>query len=305
MFKVLITGGAGFIGSHLAEAALRAGLSVVVIDDLSYGRRAYVPQAATFHKLDVRSPQLSILVRKLKPDYICHLAAQRSVVQGSLHPAQDAAVNIVGSLNLIEAARTLDLKKFLFVSTAALYGAARELPTGEEAEQRPSSPYALAKQTVERYLNYYAQGEGLPVVVVRPSNVYGPRQDASSEGGVVAQFARAALHNEVLLIEGRGEQTRDFIYVTDVASGLLAALQSGFGVYNLSSGQEVSIRELVVRLGEVLGSVPKVNYAPARAGDIGRSCLASRRAERELGFEPQVPLLEGLRLQLKWLSEQK
>jgi UDP-glucose 4-epimerase len=304
MFKVLITGGAGFIGSHLAEACLRAGWNVAVVDDLSFGQRSYVPTAATFHKLDVRSPKLITLVEKLQPDYICHLAAQRSVVKGMVNPAEDAAINIVGSLNLIAAAQRLNLKKFLFVSTAALYGQAREFPTPEEAIKQPASPYALAKQTVENYLNYYAASQALPLVVARLANVYGPRQDATAEGGVVARFAQAALKNEVLPIEGRGEQTRDFIYVTDVAAGLVAALQNGQGVYNFSTGREVTIRELVVRLGEVLAQVPKVNYLAPRPNDISRSCLSYRRAKAELGWEPQVPLVEGLHLLLKWFNDE-
>ena len=305
MDTVLITGGAGFIGSHLAEACLRARLGVTVVDDLSSGKRSFVPAAATFYKLDMCSPKLKNLVTRIKPAYVCHLAAQTSVTHSQIDVTHDAQVNIVGSLNLLEAVSGLAVRKFLFVSSAAVYGEPSTIPTSETESLNPQSPYALSKHTVERYLEYFATQRGLPTVVVRPANVYGPRQGSGSEGGVVGLFARAILRNDSLTIHGRGDQTRDYIYVGDVASGMLAALTQGTGVYNLSTGRDISVRELVVRFGEVVGTVPRVTYDALPSGDLTRSALSPRRAERELGWNPQVPLVEGLRLTLKWLRDNK
>jgi len=303
MAKVLVTGGAGFIGSHLVEALLRARHQVVVVDDLSSGRRAFVPAAATFHKLDVRSAKLGALVARLKPAYVCHLAAQPSVVRSQADAAHDASINIVGGLNLLQAVRSLNIRKFLLVSSAAVYGDPATVPTAETDSLDPCSPYALSKHTMERYLEYYAREQAMPVVTVRPANVYGPRQGVGGEGGVVGVFARAILKHNPLTIHGRGDQTRDYVYVGDVAAGLAAALESGSGAYNLSCGRDISVRELVIKFGEVLGVVPRVTYAPLRPGDPKRSALSPRKAERELDWRAQVPLVEGLRLTLRWLKD--
>ncbi len=303
MEHVLITGGAGFIGSHLCEAALRAHFQVSVVDDLSSGRRGFVPKAATFYKLDVCSPKLSTVIARLKPTYVCHLAAQSSVPRSQADPVHDAEVNIVGSLNLLNALAGSSVKKVLFTSSAAVYGEPTTIPTVETENLDPRSPYALSKYTIERYLDYYTRTSGLATVVVRPANVYGPRAGAGGEGGVVGVFARALTVGQPLTIHGHGDQTRDYIYVTDVAQGMLAALQQGTGVYNLSTGRDISVRELVVRFGEVVGTVPQVEYGPLRPGDVKRSALSPRRAERELGWKPQVPLTEGLRQTLKWFKD--
>ncbi len=193
--------------------------------------------------------------------------------------------------------------KFLLVSSAAVYGVSVSLPITEESDLKPHSIYGLSKYTAERYLNYFSVQYGLPSVVVRPANVYGPRQTVKGEAAVVAKFAHAFIHNNNLIIDGQGQQTRDFIYVTDVAAGIVAALIRGNGVFNLSTNTEISIRELVVRLGEVMGVVPQVGYAPARKSDIGRSVLLNSRARRTLSWQPQMPLLDGLRLTLKWYKD--
>lgn len=296
----MVTGGAGFIGSHLAAALLRARFQVTVIDDLSRGRRSYVPKPARLVKLDIRSDKLQPLLKSLKPAYLCHLAAQVSEPASRADAAADAAVNIVGSLNLMEAVKNLRLKKFLFVSTAALYSQAKIWPTPESAPLQPVSPYGLAKFTVEQYLNYYALNFGLPYVVVRPANVYGPRQQADADGGVVAIFCQAVLRRAPVIIEGSGQQTRDFIYVTDVAQGIVAALRQGQGVYNLATGEEVSIRQLILHLTTLIGQVPAVKYGPARPNDITRSCLDNKKASRDLNWQAVVPLLDGLRQTLHW-----
>ncbi len=297
--RVLITGGAGFIGSHVAEACVRAHYDVVVVDDLSIGKRAWVPKAAKFYKLDICSPKLPLLVKRVKPHYVCHLAASVSVPRAEADPSYDASVNIVGTLNVVRSLEGLSLQKFLFVSSAAVYGEPSTFPTTEDSELQPRSAYGLSKYTAERYLNYFSVQRGFPVVVVRPANVYGPRQSSSGEAGVIAKFAHSLVRGEQIVIDGQGQQTRDFIYVTDVAAGMVAAMERGVGTFNLSTSTEVSVRELVIRMGEIMGTVPRVTYGPTRASDIARSVLAHTRARRELHWQSQVPFIEGLRLTLK------
>lgn len=303
MSRILITGGAGFIGSHLAEASLRAGHEVTVVDDLSTGHKGFVPRAARFRKLDVRAAAFRDLIKELRPDYVCHLAAQRSAERSRTDATADASINVVGTVNALSAAAAARVKKFLLVSTAAVYGEARELPTPEHGAIQLTSPYAVSKYAAEQYVAYYDATGGLPSVIVRMSNVYGPRQDASGEGGVVARFAAALVGNKSLTIDGRGEQTRDFLYVVDAVQGLVQALLDGRGLYNLAVGEELSIRELAVKMGEVAGVVPEVHYATARADDIPRSALSALKAQHELGWRPATPLTEGLRQTLKWYKE--
>lgn len=305
MQRVLVTGGAGFIGSHLVEALLRAGFQVTVVDDLSAGRKSYVPRAASFRKVDVRTKAFRDLVKDIRPDYVCHLAAQRSAVSSLADPARDADINIIGTVNaLAGAVNARGLKKFLFVSTAGVYGAAREVPTPEQAELQLISPYAVSKYSAEQYVNFFeSSGQLSTTVIVRLSNVYGPRQDAGGEGGVVARFASAIVAGRGVTIEGRGEQTRDFLYVADAAQGLVNALQHGHGLYNLSTSEELSIRTLAVNLGQVAGVVPRVSYSPPRPDDTLRSALSPLKANRELSWRAQTPLTEGLRQTLKWYKE--
>lgn len=304
MQRVLVTGGAGFIGSHLVEALLRSGYQVTVVDNLSTGRKGYVPRAASFRKADVRTKAFVDLVRNVKPDYICHLAAQRSAPASRTNPSLDADINIIGTINaLAAAAATKSVKKFLFVSSAAVYGVAREIPTSEEADLQLTSPYAVSKYAAEQYVGYFESTGQLQAVIVRMSNVYGPRQDASSEGGVVAKFASAMVAGRGITIEGKGLQTRDFLYVVDAAQGLASALRAGKGLYNLATSEELSIRELAVKIGEVAGTVPRVSYSAARPEDIERSALSALRANRELNWRAQTPITEGLRQTLKWYKE--
>ncbi len=303
MNRVLVTGGAGFIGSHLTEHLIRAGYQVAVVDDLSTGQKSNIPKTVSWRKLDVRTQAFRSLVRDWRPDYICHLAAQLSVVDSVREPTKDASVNILGTVNTLAAAAGRSLKKFLFVSTAAVYGQAREIPTPEDSDLQLNSPYAVSKYSAEQYLSLFESNGQLPAVIVRLSNVYGPRQRYSGEGGVAAKFAAAVLSNKKLVIEGRGEQTRDFLYVSDAVQGLIIAMEKGRGIYNLSTGQEISIRELAVKIGEVAGTVPNVTYAPARPNDVKRSSLSPIRAKRDLGWQAQTPLTDGLRQTLKWFKE--
>ncbi len=299
MEHVVVTGGAGFVGSHLVAALIRADYKVSVIDNLSTGQKKYVPRFCKFYKLDVRSPKLGALLKKIKPDYVCHLAAQVSVPDSVREAANDAAINIVGTINLLEAIKNINLKKFLLVSSAAVYGQPALIPTPEEAPREPLSPYAWSKKTAEDYLLYYESNYGLPWVVVRPSNIYGPRQKVKGETGVIAIFVNNFVTNQPLIIESKGFQTRDFIFVTDVVQGMVAALQKGRGVYNLSSNQEVAIRDVVRALGELSLTMPPLDYVAPRDNDITRSSLDNSKALRELKWQISTPLLEGLRQTVK------
>ncbi|MBU1038692.1 NAD-dependent epimerase/dehydratase family protein [Patescibacteria group bacterium] len=303
MLKVLVTGGAGFIGSHLAEELIRNKFEVIVVDDLSSGQKKNLPKAAVFKKMDIRSPKLIVLLKKIKPDYVCHLAAQVSAPKSIVDPALDASINISGTLNLIKACQGLKLKKFLFVSTAGVYGDNEDLPTDELVKMQPLNPYSFSKLSVENFLHYFKTDLGWPTVVTRLSNVYGPRQKALGEGGVVAIFSESLLKGQDLNIQGRGFQTRDFIYVVDVAKGLSQAMLHGQGVYNLSTGRETSLLQLLQALGEVLAVVPKVKYVPPRLGDVPKSCLKADKARRQLSWRAEVPLTEGLRRTLLWFKK--
>ncbi|MFH1111510.1 MAG: NAD-dependent epimerase/dehydratase family protein [Patescibacteria group bacterium] len=303
--KVLVTGGAGFVGSHLTDCLLRGGYQVSIIDDLSNGKRVNLSKLAKFYKLDIRSVKIKNLIKKMKPDFVCHLAAQISVPKSLDDPVKDAQVNIIGSLNILETIKDLAIKKFLFVSTGgAIYGQADIIPTPETAASKPVSPYGESKFTIERYLQFYSQHYGLPFVIGRLANVYGPRQDANGECGVVSIFINRLLRGEELPIHGTGRQTRDLVYVVDAAKALVAALEKGRGVYNIGTGKETSIRDLAVRLGKISGTVPKVGYTKARGlGDLEQSVLDINLIKRELGWQPAYDLDRGLTETFDWFNQ--
>ncbi len=299
MFKVLIVGGAGFVGSHLAEIALRAGFEVHVIDDLSFGRKVFVPKAAKFHLLDICSPKLSALIKKISPHYVCQLAGVNVVSAANNNPSHDLSVAVVGTVNLLSALKDLKIKKFLYVSSLAVYKSS-DKPIKENDDIEPTSFYALSRVTAEGYLNYYAENYGLPQVITRLTRIFGPRQLA----GTMPRFVKAALESEPLLLPGQGESVRDYLYVTDAAQGIFQALQFGQGVYNLSTGEGISFRELALAIGQVIGEVPKVNYIALDSGEALISVFNSDKAQAQLNWSPQVPLIEGLRLTFKWWKEQ-
>jgi len=301
MIKVLVTGGAGFIGSHLVESLLRSGYQVLVIDDLSSGKKSWVPKSAKFSNLDIRSPKLVDVIKKFQPAYVCHLVESSTVGQAQINPVSDASITVVGTVNVLQAVKNLNLTKFLYVSSCAIYGQASQTPTSEAIPPEPASAYAMSRLAVENYVEYYADSFGLPAVIVRLTRVFGPRQLKGS----VARFVQAALRNEAFELEGRGEQVRDWLYVTDAVAGLQTALLQGRGLYNLSSGQGISMRELVLTFGEVMGMVPKVSYIAPVVGEPLNNIFSCNLARRELGWQPEVPLLDGIRLTLKWWKEQK
>jgi UDP-glucose 4-epimerase len=300
--KALVTGGAGFIGSHVADQLLAAGLEVVVLDDLSSGHVEQVPAAAGFYQLDLQSPWLGPLLQQERPDVIFHHAAQISVRRSVENPAHDAAVNILGTLSLLEEAVRSGVKQVIFASTGgAIYGEADVIPTPEDYPARPVSPYGVSKLSVEHYLHYYFVQHRLPYTALRYSNVYGPRQDPHGEAGVVAIFAERLLGGKPGIINGDGLQTRDYVYVEDVAAANLCALQAeGAGTVNVGTGVETSVVDLLAAMRRLSQSPSPQEHGPARPGEQRRSCIAIGRAARELGWQPRVGLDEGLRRTLDY-----
>lgn len=304
--KVVVTGGAGFIGSHLVEALLAKKYQVTVVDDLSTGNKKNVASQAQFHRLDIRSAKLGALLKKISPDYICHLAAQISVALSQANAAKDADINIYGSLNLVESVKDLPLKKFIFVSTGgAIYGDAQVIPTPESETPQPTSAYGIAKHTVERYLDYYTHTFGLPIGVARLANIYGPRQVSSVESGVVSIFAKKLLNDEELPLQGGGDQTRDYLYVGDAVNGIVKLMEQGRGVYNFGTSLETSVKDLAKIMGQIVGRPPRVAFVPPRSQvELNRSALKYNKARKDLDWRPQIKLEPGLQLTLNWFKKE-
>lgn len=294
---VLLTGGAGFIGSHVARAFLAEGLRVVVVDDLSSGRRALLPPKAEFLEMDVRDPRLNEVFERVKPDIVSHHAAQISVVRSTREPPLDASINVVGAVSVLEMAARHGVKRFIFSSTGgALYGEPQQLPCTEDHPIAPLSPYGVAKYCVEQYVRYYAQNKGLPSVILRYANVYGPGQDPHGEAGVVAIFAQRMLANEQAFINGDGEQERDFVYVGDVARANVLALKKGEGgAFNIGTGEAFSVNRLYAVLASLTGSKMPPQHRPANPGEVFRIYLDASKARRDLGWSPTVSIEDGLR----------
>jgi UDP-glucose 4-epimerase len=308
----LVTGGAGFIGSHVADRLLAHGYEVTVLDDLSSGRREQVPRGARFVHGDIGSSEAAALVRDGRFDVLCHLAAQIDVRKSVADPAFDSRVNIGGSLNLMEAVRAGGHPtRVIFSSTGgAVYGDLVEPPTDETASKDPQSPYGTAKLSVEYYLGYYARVHGLEAVALRYANVYGPRQDPHGEAGVVAIFCDRLLDDAALTVFGDGKQTRDYVYVGDVARANVLAAEKSLppvgGVdsraFNVGTSVETDVIELARLLGEGAGRKARVQHGPARAGEQRRSAVRIDKIARVLGWRPEVPIGRGLRETYEWFA---
>jgi UDP-glucose 4-epimerase len=295
--KILVTGGAGFIGSHVVDEYVAAGHDVMVVDDLSSGKRENVNPKAAFHRLDILDPATADLVRTERPDVVNHHAAQMDVRRSVTDPVFDARVNVLGTIGLLEAAQQAGVRRFLFVSSGgAVYGEQEAFPAPESHPTWPVSPYGVSKRSGELYAHFYSVEYGLPFVAFRYANVYGPRQDPHGEAGVVAIFVGKMLRGEPVTINGDGEQTRDYVYVGDVARMSRLALESdATGPVNVGTGVETDVNTLAERLRVVTGSDSEIGHGPAKAGEQRRSVVDVRRAAEVFGWRPEVSLDEGLR----------
>jgi UDP-glucose 4-epimerase len=287
--KALITGGAGFIGSHLVDALIARGDTVAVVDDLSSGRREHVPDGVPLHVTDIAD--IADAMEREAPEVVFHFAAQVDVRKSVADPANDARINVAGTASVLEAARRAGVRRVLLASTGgALYGESAPLPTPEGAALEPYSPYGASKAAAETYLALFRRLYGLSTMALRFGNVYGPRQDPHGEAGVVAIFAGAAAEGRTVTVYGDGTQTRDYIYVGDVVDASIAAAASdATGAVNVGTGVETSVLELVEAVGA------RAEHAPARTGEVARSCLDVTRARELLGWQAAVPIEEGLR----------
>ncbi len=294
--RIVVTGGAGFIGSHLVDRLVLEGHEVAVVDNLSTGKRRNLNRAVRFYKMDIQSGALERVFRRERPLLVVHLAAQMDVRRSVEDPVYDAQVNILGTLNILQQAVAHGTRKVIFASSGgAIYGEQETFPAPETHPTRPASPYGISKLTGEHYLAYYEQVSGLQYVSLRYANVYGPRQDPEGEAGVVAIFAQKLLHGEQPVINGNGRQTRDFIFVEDVVEANLAAMgKDARGTYNVGTGVETSVNELFQMLAELIQPGSKALHGPAKKGEQARSAIDSAKLRRELGWEPRVSLKEGL-----------
>ncbi|MDF2936144.1 MAG: NAD-dependent epimerase/dehydratase [Paenibacillaceae bacterium] len=293
--KAVVTGGAGFIGSHLAKELLERQWEVHVIDDLSTGHTSKVPHGAALHILDIRQPEVEERIAAIRPDIVFHLAAQADVQRSIKEPDTDAAINITGTARILKACLSAQVRKLIFSSTSAVYGELSKDRITEEDSPQPISFYGMSKWAGEQYLEVFRRLHGFPYTVLRYGNVYGPGQTAKGEGGVIALFMEKLVKKEPLRIHGDGGQTRDFIYVKDVVAANLAAVDAGDGdTIQISTGNTTSVNQIARLLQELHPDHVQVEYGPARPGDIRHSCLANAKAQEQLHWQPAVTFRQGL-----------
>jgi UDP-glucose 4-epimerase len=306
MAEILVTGGAGFIGSWVVDWYLREGFSVAVVDNLSTGNRKNVNPRASFYEVDITSGKdlEEVFVRE-RPRYVNHHAAQINLRYSVENPLFDASVNILGSLQVLEASVRFGVKRVIFASTGgAIYGEVAKLPVGEDTLPTPLSPYGVAKYAVEKYLEYYQRVWGLDYVAFRYGNVYGPRQNPEGEAGVIAIFASRMLQGKPCVVFGDGRKTRDYVYVEDIARANLLALSCPPGVYNLGTGKETSVLELLELFRKISRKEVRWSFGEERKGEINRIALSFEKARNALPWSPQVELEEGMQRTLSWFTEQ-
>jgi UDP-glucose 4-epimerase len=308
----LVTGGAGFIGSHLVDRLVDAGHDVIVLDNFSTGRtknlsRSLRRQNLQLVRADIRKIPRSLVKRLRRVDTICHLAAVTSVQQSVRDPVFTTEVNLIGTLNVLEAAKALKAERVVFASSAAAYGTPRTFPIAEDAIVSPISPYGASKAASELYLRSFVENHGIEAVSLRYFNVYGPRQTASQYAGVISIFAKRALNQQPLQIFGDGSQTRDFIFVSDVVDATMASLEMTpeNRTFNIASGNETTVLELARVIQRITGSQIGLEFLPPRTGDIPRSVADTARAKKELGFEARTSLEDGLSATIGWFMRQK
>ncbi len=309
--RIIVTGGAGFIGSHVVDRYLELGHEVMVIDDLTTGKREYVHPDAVFFHMDILDPRIERIFKDFKPDVVSHHAAQISVIKSTQDPIYDAQINILGSLRIIQYCLKYDVQRFIFISTGgALYGNPQTLPCKEEHPAHPLSPYGVAKLSVEKYLYAYHINYGFPYVVLRYGNVYGPRQDPYGEAGVVAIFTERMLRNQPVQIFGDGTQERDFVYVEDVVEANVLALDAPIHnteptgpVYNIGTGKGTSVNEIFEGLKAITGYEQAPQMKPPRPGEVYKIYLDATKIEREWGWKARISLREGLQRTVTWFQK--
>ncbi len=310
--RALVSGGAGFIGSHVADLLLQEGYAVEIVDNLSSGRKENVPRGAVFHQLDIGSDEAAKLIRDGRFDMLFHLAAQIDVRKSVTDPVYDARINVLGTLNLLEAVRASGHQtRVVFSSTGgAIYGDFVPIPSVEDMPKDPESPYGIAKLSVELYMGYYGRVHNIDTVALRYSNVYGPRQDPHGEAGVVAIFCNKLLKGEALTVFGDGRQTRDYVFAGDVARANLAAAtaslpparQVDVRAFNIGTGRETSVLELAETLRRAAGASVPLQHLPARPGELPRSAVSNQKATASLGWRPTVNLEDGLRMTYEYFA---
>ncbi|MDP2812456.1 MAG: NAD-dependent epimerase/dehydratase family protein [bacterium] len=301
--KILVTGGAGFIGSHLVDSLIKNDHQILVIDDLSFGKKEYINPKADFIQLDIRDKQVEKVWADFAPEAVYHLAAQKNVRTSLENPRLDADINILGALNVLQASIKAKAKKFIFVSSCGIYGDAKILPTDELSLEKPLSPYILNKLVFERYLKIIAEGK-INWSATRLANVYGPRQDPYGEAGVISIFLSNAIANKPVYIFGDGLQTRDFIYVADVVDALLGLLDKGKEIYNVGTGQETSILDLLNKIKQISAQDIKIENKEAIVGEVRRSALDSSKIKNEINWQSKFSLAKGLEFTYKWFHSQ-
>lgn len=295
--KILVTGGAGFIASHVTDAYIEQGHEVVIVDNLSTGKRENINPKATFYEMDIQDPELKTVFENEKPDVVNHHAAQMDIRKSVADPIYDASVNILGTLNLLQNAVEAKVKKVIFVSSGgAVYGEQEQFPAPETHSTRPLSPYGVTKLTGEKYLHFFHTTYGLKYNVFRYANVYGPRQNPHGEAGVVAIFTTKMLAGETPTINGDGLQTRDYVFVGDLVRANLAVLDfDGVEAFNLGTGKETTVNEIFTTLNDVIGCGLAETHGPAKPGEQMRSVVDCSKAGKLLNWKPEINLSEGLK----------
>jgi len=304
--KILVTGGAGFIGSHIADAFIAHGHQVTIVDNLVTGRKENVNSQATFHQIDICDNNIAEIFKQGQFDVVCHQAAQMDVRRSVVDPRYDAEVNILGTLNLLQNCKATGVKKFLFASTGgAIYGEQVRFPADEEHPTWPLSPYGISKLACEKYIYFFAQTYGLKYAFLRYANVYGPRQNPHGEAGVVAIFSTRLLKGEQPTINGDGKQTRDYVFVGDVVRANLLALNYPQNDYfNIGTGIETDVNAVFNRLNEAAGAGKQEHHGPAKEGEQLRSVLSNDKARHLLDWQPVISLSEGLKQTVDWFRAQ-